>query len=196
MDDWAPLGPVVQAQIQTRPLKEGERPWRIYHPEHIVQVDRVILDAPGVTAVVDGAPTLDVHHSDHPQTRHRPGRALSIGFTSHYLMVADHFGSVEMGCGAETLIVDTDEVLPLEAGSAGFLIATADGHVTFPEAGPAQPCAPFTRYLLGRPTASEEEVAPHRATLRDGVRGFVMDTAHLTSPIAVAVGDVVYRRAA
>ncbi|MBT8211826.1 MAG: hypothetical protein KJN71_01640, partial [Acidimicrobiia bacterium] len=60
---------------------------------------------------------------------------------------------------------------------------------------PAQPCAPFTRYLLGTPDASVDDVAEDRATLRDGVRGFVVSTDHLTSPISLGVGDVVYRRA-
>lgn len=194
MREWQPLGEVVTAQIQLDPLKSGERPWRTYHPDRIAGVDLLTLRPAGITAVVDGEERLDVHHVDHPRTRHRPGRSLSIGFTSHYRLIEERFGPVDAGCGAENLIVETDRFVSLEDGTGGFRIEGAGGSVEFAEAAPAQPCAPFTRHLLGTPKASVDEVAEDRAFLRDGMRGFVMGTDSLPEPVTVGIGDVVWWR--
>lgn len=192
MSDWQPIGAVLGLQIHTAEIVFDGR----YHIENLMSVDRLWLTSAGVVGVADGLSILDYHHRDHPELRaFKPGRQLSIGFSGHYAVMAERFGSVGVGVAAENITVSFDGVLVESDLAAGLLIETADGAVELSGAAVARPCVPFTKFLLVDEEADPEIVAAYRASLDHGVRGFVMALTDVPAPgIMVRAGDQVYRR--
>lgn len=204
MDDttgqWKKLGSIVLCQIHTdRMIHDG-----VYRDELLTEVDSLWLSPDGVVGLVDEQAILQAHHRLHPTRtigtteKHRtylPHRLLSFGFTSHYDAMVEHFGTAAMGCAAEDIIVECDEIISLGQVGGGVQIRRGDRIIDLVDAEVAKPCIPFTRYLLGDQLTSEDNVAPHRAFLDDGMRGFIVGLAEHTEPVDIAVGDEFWIRA-
>lgn len=194
MADWMHLGDVIKTQIHTdRMIHDG-----VYRDELLVDVDALWLSPDGVVGALGEQALLAAHHRLHPTRtvgtteKHRsylPHRLLSFGFTGHYRAMAEHFGAASLGCAAENVIVEFDEQISLEQVSAGVQIRRGDRIIDLVGAAVATPCVPFTKYLLGDQRATDEKVAPHRAFLDHGMRGFIVGLANHTEPVDIAVGD-------
>ena len=195
---WELVGPIVRTQIHTDRMVENGG----YAADKIVEVDEILLSPEGLIGILDGVAILHGHHQQHPnKTReHRPrpflpNRLLSVGFTSHYAAMADYFGEVPLGCAAEDLIVSCPDRVTADDLRHGVQIRR--GSATIAElagAVPAQPCVPFTTFLLG-PAAEPGGIAKGREFLRNGTRGFVAAIPSLKNGVRVALGDELWLRA-
>lgn len=182
---------IVRLQIQSAPLKRGDKPYKWYDPSYIRPVDRLDVTADGATGQVDGDPTemIDVHNVTHPETRNH-GRAsgFSIGFTSHYEIMRDQFGEhITDGVAGENLLVDADRRITAD-DLAGAALRTTGGHeVPFDEVLIAEPCVEFSRFVLRVPRgeAGAAMREPLQA-LRGGLRGFYVG---LAEPVELSAGD-------
>ena len=201
MADWKKLGTIVLCQIHTdRMIHDG-----VYRTDLLREVDALWLSPDGLVGTVGEEALLHGHHRLHPSRtiatteKHRtylPHRLLSFGFTSHYNAMAEHFGEAPMGCAAEDIIVDFDDALvSLDEVASGVQIRRGDRTIDLVGADVAKPCVPFTRYLLGDQATPEDKVAPHRAFLDHGMRGFIVGLAEHTEPVDIAVGDEFWVRA-
>jgi hypothetical protein len=162
----------------------------------LASVPAFALSPEGVIAKINGGWMVDSHHAAHPanaQPSH--GRLLSVGFTSHYAAMAEHFGSATVGDAGENLIVETDGIITEDQIAGGLLIERPGGNIELHQPVVAEPCIPFTRFRLGDPEADLELVEPNREFLRRGMRGYVMGLGNLIATVEVEVGDLVYARA-
>ena len=195
MGEWTKLGAIVLCQIHTdRMVLDG-----VYRDELREAADALWLSPDGVVGAIDGQAVLHAHHRLHPTRtigtteKHRtylPHRLLSFGFTSHYAAMADRFGDAPLGCAAEDIVVEFDnDVVPLHQVSGGVQIRRDDRIIDLVEPAVAKPCVPFTKFLLGDQATPEDKVAPHRAFLDHGMRGFIVGLATATEPIDIVVGD-------
>ncbi len=186
------LGPIVRIQVQRDPLKTRGIG---YDPAGIVAVDEAAIGPLGIVGRHQQTWVLDTHHAAHPRSQAGGRRALSIGFTGHYDRMAQRFGAAPVGCAGENLIVETaNRVMP--ADLAGVLVVRGEaGEFELHRARVAAPCAEFTSWIkrLDRvvPKAEQPE---DLAFLDDGMRGYILDVAHLERPMAVRVGDEVLVR--
>ena len=186
-----PLGKIVRLQIQRSPLKIGEKPNRVYDPLPILAVNELTLTPQGAVArAFDGAPLLDVHHADHPQTRNVEGvNALSVGFTSHYAAIRAQYGDhVTDGCAGENILIETDGVMKPEDIAGGLAIQPAGAAlpVWLRVNQVAAPCREFSGYVMDGPGAAALKEA--LLFLDDGLRGFYCALAQ-AQPATIAVGD-------
>ncbi len=171
------LGRIVRLQVQAEGLKRGVRPNRVYDPGPIVAVARLRLTprgAEGLTA--ENETVLDVHHADHPETKTAPGREASFGFTSHYGKIRERYGErVAIGCAGENVLVEAGRVFRLSdlAGGLFFRSAAAGDLLRISGVSVAAPCVEFSRFTLGEPQASPQDLKPVLQFLDDGMRGYV-----------------------
>ena len=99
-----------------------------------------------------------------------------------------------VGDAGENVIVETDGLITEDHIAGGLMIERPGANIELKAPVVAEPCVPFTRYLLGDPKADLEMVQPHREFLRRGMRGYVMGLSNLTEAVEVEVGDLVYAR--
>ncbi len=180
------IGPIVRLQIQRSALKTGAKPDRRYSPAPILSVDRLRLSADGVLGhAADGSWVVDVHHTDHPDTRHNAGEnGVSVGFSAHYERMRDRFGArLVAGSAGENVIAQTAGLLSLEDLAGGLSVVAPDGteRVRLRVVKVAKPCRPFTAWALGTAVAPDQ-LKEHLQFLEDGMRGFYC--------IAASAGDV------
>lgn len=171
MGDWVEVGQVVKLQIHRR----HQRDEGIYRLDPLAEVSTLRLTPNGPIGFDGNSWVVDCHHRYHPQaSTHRPGRALSIGFTSHYEDIWKRFTPIPLGASGENVIVSSDEVISEAELDGGIRIGTPQASVMV--AGPkvAEPCVAFTRLVTGRAEASASDLAEDRERLRNGIRGFVM----------------------
>jgi hypothetical protein len=187
------LGSIVRLQVQRDPLKSRGTG---YDPTPILAVEEAAIGPLGMVGRHDDAWVVDAHHGAHPRSRAGGRRALSIGFTAHYAAMADRFGSAPLGCAGENIIVETDRMM-LEEDLEGDLVVTTGGdELRLTGARVATPCLEFTSFLLGRSeVAPRSEIVAEVASLDEGVRGFILEVAHLERPVMIRVGDPVSVRA-
>lgn len=194
------IGPIVRVQVQVEPLKRGERGGRWYEPAPITAVAGLRLEPGGVCGVGDTV-LLDVHHSDHPQSRFRGGNGISIGFTGHYAVMRAAFGPhVADGIAGENILVTSTRVWTEAELAGGLLAATADGVVRLDRVLVAAPCVEFSRFCLGLDPAArpDRRVTTALQALDGGIRGFYAtwapgSDAALPGPV-IRPGDRVFRR--
>lgn len=198
MSEWRHLGPVVKTQIHTDRMVNGG----VYEDHMIVEADRLWLGPDGVIGDIDGSAVLHAHHRLHPnksradnRKKFLPARLLSFGFTSHYDAMAERFGQAKVGCAAEDVIVEHDAIVTLDELRGGLQLRRGDHVVDFVGAAIARPCVPFTKFLLQDQNAADDLVAPNRAFLDEGVRGFLVGLANQTEVVDVEVGDQLWVRA-
>jgi hypothetical protein len=171
-----PLGLVVRLQVQTGSLKLGERPNRIYDPGPLVAVTALLLSPRGARGTTPGGgAVIDVHHADHPATKFEPGREVSFGFTSHYGKMRERYGDrIAIGCAGENVLVETERVHRLEdfAGGLAFRSASTGALLPLAAVSVADPCVEFSRFSLGEPEASPQDLKPVLQFLGEGLRGY------------------------
>lgn len=194
MTGWKRLGKIILCQIHTdRMVRDG-----VYEHTLMRKADALWLSPDGVVGMIDGQAVLHAHHRLHPTRqvgatqKHRdflPHRLLSFGFTSHYAAMADRFGAAPLGCAAEDIIVEYDDVVSLDALQQGVQVRRGDDAIDLIDPAVAKPCVPFTKYLLEDQGMAEDRVAPHRAFLDDGMRGFIVGLANHVEPVQIATGD-------
>jgi hypothetical protein len=170
------IGTVARLQIQRDSLKKGEKPTRLYDPAPLFSVPSLNVTPDGALgASPDGAWIVDVHHRAHPHTKNEDGlHGISVGFTSHYAAMREHFGDrVEVGCAGENIIATADRRFTYEELAGGVAILAPDGQerVRLRVLQVAHPCRPFTGWALGKPV-EPEELKKHLQFLDNGMRGF------------------------
>lgn len=187
------LGPIVHIQIQRERLKHRGAG---YFPEPLLAGDEASLGPDGLMLRHDGGWVVDTHHRAHPHFGGSGTRALSMGFTSHYALMADRFGRAPLGVAGENLIVETEDRIGVDDLEGAILIRGAYGEVALTGARVAAPCREFCSFMLGRDgVADRDEIAAHLDFLGDGMRGYLLEVRHLAGPVPVSVGDeVVVRR--
>lgn len=188
------IGRIVRAQAQVRSLKVPGPRFPAYDPDGIVPVPALLIDGGGVAGLAaDGSVVPDVHHAAHPDSRNRGGNGVSIGFTSHYDAMRARFpGGIEDGQAGENLLVETARTWSERDLAGGLIVLTAGGPARLSQVIVADPCVPFSRWLLDFPETErpDDTVSDALRFLGDGVRGFY---AELTgAPVRVAVGDRVF----
>lgn len=166
------LGTVVRLQVQRSRLK----PSGAYDPSPLLEVDALEVSRAGVVGVTPDGPVLDVHHADHPDTRHRGRNGLSLLPWAHYDDLRSRYGShLVDGAAGESVLLDTDG--PWRDLTGRLVLETAGGgllELTDPVA--AAPCVEFSRFCLGR-SATQEQLRATLDHLDGGTRGFYVTAA-------------------
>lgn len=184
------IGTIVRLQVQRYPIKlKGEA----YLAEGILPVDRAVVDAWGMVGSHDDAWIIDAHHRAHPSRRGGGKRPLSVGFTGHYSLMEDRFGSAPLGIAGENIIVD-GPALSLSDMGEGLVIETTDGlDVSLVRPRVAAPCIEFTSFMLGLDVvAARGEISEPLADLHDGRRGFIVAVDDDCEPVEIRQGDRVF----
>lgn len=170
------IGTVTRLQIQRGSLKQGDKPTRVYDPAPLLSVSALNVTPDGALgSSPDGTWIVDVHHRAHPSTKNEDGlHGISLGFTSHYAAMREHFGEhLEVGCAGENIIAMTDRRFTYDELNSGVAILAPDGseRVRLKVLQVAHPCRPFTGWALGK-TVEPEELKRHLQFLDNGMRGF------------------------
>ena len=185
------LGRIVRLQVQSAPLKSGERPDRVYGTAPIVQVEELLLTPDGAVGVdAAGARILDVHNTAHPATRYSDGNTVSFGLTSHYARMRERFGPHMVdGCAGENILVETDAPLRLsELGSRVGLCGAQSGEILeVSTIRVALPCVEFSKFAVRNQDAAPADLKPVLQFLDEGTRGFYVTAAREGS---IRRGDV------
>jgi len=170
------IGTVTRLQIQRGSLKSGEKPTRMYDPTPLLAVPVLHVSPDG--ALGASSPdtwVVDVHHRAHPVSKNEDGlHGISLGFTSHYEAMREHFGDrVAIGCAGENIIAASDRRFSYGDLVAGVAILSPDGRerVRLKILQVAHPCRPFTGWALGK-QVEPEELKKHLQFLDNGMRGF------------------------
>jgi len=176
------LGPAVRLQVQRGRLKPGERGSRVYDPAPLLAVDALRVSDAGCLGRSGDSWVVDVHHRQHPDTRHRAEGPVSILTTGAYRALRKRYGAhVADGVAGENVLVDSDLLLtdltpaPLSIGAA-----TLESVIV------AEPCVEFSHWCAGTPPSVSARADLN--ALRGGARGWLGIPA---APALVAVGDVV-----
>ena len=186
------IGRIVRLQIQQIAIKEKGVG---YLPERLVATDLAAVDAWGMMAWDGGQWIVDAHHRSHPSRRGGGKRPLSIGFTGHYELMAQRFGTAPVGIAGENIIVD-GPALSLGDLGEGVVVATGDGDLFLERPRVAAPCLEFTSFMLGLDhVAPLDEIEEPLADLHDGRRGFIVAADHAPRPMNMRVGDEVFSSA-
>src|SRR6266702_918321 len=101
------IGTVTRLQIPRDSLKTGEKPTRRSGPTPLLAVPALPVSPDGALGASPGGMwAVDVHHRSHPVTKNEDGlHGISLGFTSHYDAMREHFGDrVVMWCACENII--------------------------------------------------------------------------------------------
>jgi hypothetical protein len=190
------IGEVVRLQVQTRSLKDGQRPHRWYDPAPITPVARLTLDDGGVTGWDHRGGRLDdVHHRDHVASKNNGRNPVSVGFTAHYAAMRERFGAhLADGVAGENILVESaGPLLDLDLDASLLIEGPAGRRVWLTCLLVAAPCVEFSRFALRRPPAEDPEgrlVKSALQFLHRGMRGYY---ATPEAAGAVELGDVVYR---
>ncbi len=186
------LGPVVRLQVQRSRLKPGAAGPRSYDPGPITRVDALRVDRGGATGELAGQVVPDVHHADHPDTRHRRGgNGLSLMTTAGYSRLRARYGPhLADGVAGENLLVDAARPLGPDLEGRDLEVLTAEGPVRLTRVAVCTPCVEFTRWCLRlEPEASvDDEVLAGLDALDSGARGLLAAPA---GPGVLRPGDVV-----
>lgn len=182
------IGEIALLQIHGDLLVPGDR----FDPSPLVRVEEMSLDSGGVLGWTGAAWAVDVHHRSWPGRGGR--RPVSMGFTSHYDKMRKRFRDIPLGTAGENIIVTASEPVALE-DLGDIVIKGTDGTeavLTSPIV--AKPCRQFTSFMLELPYKAEADaIATELEFLDGGTRGFIFNVDRLTEPVAIRVGDGVYR---
>ncbi len=170
------IGTITRLQIQRGSLKSGEKPTRQYDPAPLLAVPKLNIAPDGALGARDGGEWIvDVHHRAHPLTKNEDGQhGISLGFTTHYDAMREHFGDrIELGCAGENIIATTNKRFTYDELAAGVAILAPDGtlRVRLRVLQVAHPCKPFTGWALGK-QVEPTELKKHLQFLDNGMRGF------------------------
>lgn len=184
MSGWQTVGTVVKLQVSCTRIRRGP----VFDPEPLREVSRVSISSEGVIGFDGSAWILDSHHRAFPDRKPvAPNRALLIGFEGNYRQMWNSYNQIPLGAAGENVIVSSDRVITPEETAGGMRIGSGEEAVELYNAAPAVACAPFTRYVLGRPNLSAEEADPARRILSQGLRGYLL-AFHPEIPYEVTPG--------
>jgi hypothetical protein len=156
------IGTVKFVQIQRDRLKQGEKPNRVYRPDPLLHVAKLLLTRDGITGITAaGATLLDVHNIKHPRSRNRVENSISLGFRQHYAEMRQRFGEhMQDGIGGENILIDIApgiDVQPEMLPERVYLHSVADDNlIELKGVMPAPPCAEFSRFSANRPLEALE----------------------------------------
>lgn len=192
------IGRVVHVQVQQAGLKRGERPVRIYNPEPLVIVDELHLLPQGVMGhTADGGQIIDVHHTDHPDTRNINVNPISIGFTHHYDLMRQEFGShLFNGCAGENILVESQHAITLDIieNNLAFLNPDSGQLIRLKGVMVAAPCVEFSHYVhQANLETAQLPAETTKATLQfldDGLRGFYAQIDPASTQAILRAGDL------
>lgn len=179
------IGTVVRLQVQRSRLKPGPVATRVYDPTPLQEVVALDVGPDGCTGTTArGERIVDVHHADHPDTRHKDGaNGLSLLSLDRYAALRRRYGAhLVDGVAGELLLVDGDVPTDGELLLEDLLLT---------DLAPIPPCVEFTRFCLGLPPGTAGR--PVREGLRalgDGARG---SYATAGGPATVRVGAQLWR---
>lgn len=185
------LGPVTRLQVQRSRLKPGPRGSREYDPSPITAVEALRVDGRGATGLLGGAEVADVHHPEHPDSRHRRGvNGLSLMTTGGYARLRARYGPhLADGVAGESVLIDTPGALGPALEGAPLEVLTADGPVPLTGVTVCSPCVEFTRWCLRlEPDAPvDDALLAAMDDLDHGARGLLA----AAGPGTIRPGDVV-----
>ncbi len=170
------IGTITRLQVQRGSLKTGDKPTRLYDPAPLLAVPTLNVTPDGALGGRPGGEWIvDVHHRAHPFTKNEDGlHGISLGFTTHYDAMREHFGDrIEVGCAGENIIASAHQRFTYDELADGVAILAPDGkeRVRLRILQVAHPCRPFTGWALGK-TVEPEELKKHLQFLDNGMRGF------------------------
>jgi hypothetical protein len=170
------IGTITRLQIQRGSLKTGDKPTRRYDPAPLLAVPTLNVTPDGALGGrPDGEWIVDVHHRAHPFTKNEDGlHGISLGFTTHYDAMREHFGDrIQVGCAGENIIASARQRFTYDELADGVAILAHDGkeRVRLRIVQVAHPCRPFTGWALGK-QVEPEELKQHLQFLDNGMRGF------------------------
>lgn len=191
------IGTIKFLQIQQDSLKEHQSDGsRTYNPTPLVQLKAIKINQSGVIGITDTeSEIIDVHNTNHPNSRYRGDNSVSIGFTSHYEIMRQTLGNhLTDGIAGENIIVEcTTSYTPDSLGKKlAIQIAGNKRLVHLNEVIPIPPCEPFSRFASNR-ELSPQETKKTLQFLSDGTRGFYMKLEQMSEEIIISSGDMVYR---
>lgn len=191
-----PLGRVVRLQVQTSSLKVGSGAKQRYDRRPIESLPYLELNDGGVVGIGRFGQRLgDVHHRDHPDSKLRGAEnAISFGFTGHYASIREQFGPhVVDGAAGENILIEHHGRVTAGELAGGVFIETIDGGAAHVEQIIiAEPCAPFSRWVLEFPDNArpDRRVTEALQFLSGGIRGFYC--RYTGSPVRIALNATVY----
>lgn len=186
------IGTVAFVQIQQDRLKEGQQPNRVYRPNPLLRVQRLLLTKEGITGVTaEGEGLIDVHNTRHPRSRNRVENSISLGFLQHYAELRDRFGAHMVdGVGGENILVNAEvDVTPDMLPQRLFIHNKADDNlIELVGVAPAPPCAEYSAFSA-RKTLSAPELKQTLQFLDHGRRGYYATLVEKACDCYVQAGD-------
>jgi hypothetical protein len=190
------LGPIIRLQVQPHSLKREVDGKNIYDPSGLISVDSLILTPTGSAYThAEGVHVLDVHNTQHPQSKHWGENPFSVGFTSHYAAMAKRFGAhMYLGCAGEGIIIETTKTITIDDMAGTMVIATKNGPVKLAQIIVATPCAPFSTFALANPQSTTADLKSALQFLNHGTRGFYCQLVEEIEAV-IRPGDLAYLEA-
>lgn len=190
------IGSIKFVQIQQESLKEvladGTQK---YNPTPLLQLSKIKLTVNGIIGLTDQAgEIIDVHHTDHPNSRHRGDNPISIGFTSHYNKMRAEIGDhLKDGIAGENIIIDCNPIYSVDRiGNRLAIKSQIDGQFIYlNEVIPIPPCEPFSRFARAK-TLTPSETKSTLQYLSGGIRGFYMKLEETPKNTIIQAGDSIY----
>jgi len=192
------LGFVKLVQIQPSGLIIETPSGDFYDASRRVEVDQIQITSRGIEYTTsEGDRVLDIHHMDHPDKEYDDDDLVSIGFTSHYEAMRDHFGEHMVdGIAGENIIIDYDqEVWMNDLGQRIAIENKETGQkALFYMESFASPCSAFSHFAANR----QNERLPAgelKATLQflnKGRRGFLLGLSDGQKTVSIQPGDKVF----
>ena len=165
------IATVVRLQVQRTRLKPGPALTRVYDPTPLQQVEALEVGPQGCVGLLGKERLLDVHHSEHPDTRNvKRVNGLSLLPRSHYARMSRIYGEhLVEGVAGESVLLDMAGPWP-----AGDLLLESDGEpLVLTDVLPAPPCVEFSRFCLQVPVGPVgDDVRAALVDLDGGTRGY------------------------
>lgn len=191
------IGRVALVQIQRSSLKIGSKPFRYYDPAPLLAVPRLRLTPTGAVGFDGDQELLDVHNSQHAETRNQGPNGISFGFTSHYQSMRSRFGPhLADGVAGENILIASDRQFALADLGSALVIRGGDGRkLRLADLIVAAPCVEFSQFAcVSDAPLTPDELRTTLQFLNDGIRGFYARLAD-SADAEVHPGDRVFAEA-
>lgn len=189
------IGIVTFVQIQRDHMKIHKDNVRFYRPAPLLKVEKLALDKQGIIGIdTDGNEILDVHNTEHPNSRYRGDNKISFGFLQHYHRMRERFGDhLKDGYAAENIIVDAKIDITKLDYTQEFFFKQGDDNVELADVIPAPPCREFSVFCL-EVAQCTEDIKAALQFLSNGTRGYYADLASMNTPYYIQAGDELWVR--
>ena len=189
------IGRVKLVQVQRGALKVDESsPQSYYDPAPLLQVDRLRMDNDGIVGITEADEKLiDVHNSQHPNSRFLGTNGISIGFTGHYDLMRERFGEhITDGIAGENIIIEGNKAYALEELNTPIIFKSSrtGDEYTFDVIKPITPCREYSQFCANA-RIDGQELKETLQFLNEGRRGFKVRVVDDVQPI-ICAGDSVY----